>query len=245
MGTEQTRRDDGAWAKPVDRLARPETVAGGAGINVAGRRPTSPVQGFGRMWQKTYRIALVGSEASPAEVVTVWKRDFPTFWPKGNSFFAPLAGIQPGEVATIDVTMPGRLKLSTGVMVMFADDESFTLMTPEGHMFAGWITFSAHRDAAGTTVAQTQVLMRASDPLYELGMALGGHGQEDRHWQRTLASLGRAFGVEGTVETETVCVDRRRQWSRSGNVWKNSGIRSGMHLATAPVRLVVRPFRRD
>ena len=245
MGTEQTRRDDDAWAKPVDRLARPETVPGGAGINVAGRRPTSPVQGFGRMWQKTYRLALVGSDASPAEVVTVWKRDFPTFWPKGNSFFAPLAGIQPGEVATIDVTMPGRLKLSTGVMVMFADDESFTLMTPEGHMFAGWITFSAAADATGTTVVQAQVLMRASDPLYELGMALGGHGQEDRQWQQTLASLGRAFGVEGTVETETVCVDRRRQWSRAGNVWKNSGIRSGMHLAAAPVRLVVRPFRRD
>ena len=35
------------------------------------------------------------------------------------------------------------MKLSTGVMVLYADDESFTLMTPQGHMFAGWITFSA------------------------------------------------------------------------------------------------------
>ena len=35
------------------------------------------------------------------------------------------------------------MKLSTGVMVLYADEESFTLMTPEGHMFAGWITFSA------------------------------------------------------------------------------------------------------
>ena len=39
--------------------------------------------------------------------------------------------------------MPGGLKLSTGVLVLYADDESFTLMTPQGHMFAGWITFSA------------------------------------------------------------------------------------------------------
>ena len=37
------------------------------------------------------------------------------------------------------------MKLSTGVMVLYADEESFTLMTPQGHMFAGWITFSAHR----------------------------------------------------------------------------------------------------
>jgi hypothetical protein len=62
-----------------------------------------------------------------------------SFWPKRNRFFAPLAGIAPGEVAVVDVSMPGRIKLSTGVLVMYADEESFTLMTPQGHMFADWI----------------------------------------------------------------------------------------------------------
>ena len=52
------------------------------------------------------------------------------------------------------------MKLSTGVMVLYADEESFTLMTPQGHMFAGWITFSAIEDG-DDTVAQAQVLMRA------------------------------------------------------------------------------------
>jgi hypothetical protein len=45
-------------------------------------------------------------------------------------------------------------------------------MTPEGHLFAGWITFGAtERD--GETVAQSQVLMRAPDPIFELGLTLG------------------------------------------------------------------------
>ena len=92
----------------------------------------------------------------------------PHFWPKGNRFFAPLAGIAPGEVAVLDLTMPGGLKLSTGVLVLYADEESFTLMTPEGHMFAGWITFSAFDDG-GVTAAQAHVLMRASDPLVRDG----------------------------------------------------------------------------
>ena len=35
------------------------------------------------------------------------------------------------------------MPLSTGVLVLYADDESFTLMTPQGHVFAGWITFSS------------------------------------------------------------------------------------------------------
>ena len=45
------------------------------------------------------------------------------------------------------MTAPGGGPLiSTGVMVIFADDESFSFMTPQGHMFAGMITFSAERD---------------------------------------------------------------------------------------------------
>jgi hypothetical protein len=243
VNTESTQRDGDAWAKPVEHLEVAGVEPGAKGINVAGRRPTSPIQGFGRMWQKSYRVRLEGAEASPAEVVAVWKRDFPTFWPKGNRFFAPLAGIQPGEVAVIDLSMPGRLKLSTGVLVMYADDESFTLMTPQGHMFAGWITFSAFQQD-GVTVAQAQVLMRTSDPLYEVGMTLGGHRQEDRHWEHTLRSLASAFGVDGEVSTETLCVDKRRQWSNAGNVWHNAGIRSGMFMAMAPMRLAARPFRR-
>ena len=36
--------------------------------------------------------------------------------------------------------------------------------------------------------------MRASDPIYELGLALGGHRQEDRFWQHTLTQLAAHFG---------------------------------------------------
>ncbi len=71
----------------------------------------------------------------------------------GNRFYGPLTGIAPGEVAVLTMTLAGRLTLPTGVMVLYADLESFTLMTPEGHMFAGWIKFSA-TDTAEHTVAR-------------------------------------------------------------------------------------------
>src|SRR5579872_4121754 len=184
MSTEPETRDAAAWARPVERL-----TASDGHINVTGRRPTAPIHGFGRMWQKTYRTSL-GSEVTPEAVIAVWKKHFSEFWPKKSRFFAPLAGIAPGEVAALDLGMPGGMKLSTGVLVLFADDESFTLMTPEGHMFAGWITFSAYEDTpqtqqtpgmasaelpqeqAALTVAQARVQMRANDPLYELGLRL-------------------------------------------------------------------------
>ena len=72
-------------------------------------------------------------------------------------------------MALIKAAGPGGMKFKTGVMVLYSDDESFTLMTPEGHMFAGWITFSSHEEDGGP-VAQTQVLMRAQDPISEMGL---------------------------------------------------------------------------
>ena len=139
--------------------------------------------------------------------------------PSGTLANGPLTGIEPGEVALLNMSLPGKMKLSTGVMVLYADEESFTLMTPEGHMLAGWITFSA-LEVDGETVAQAQVLMRASDPIFELGLTLGGHAQEDRFWQHTLTQVARHFGHEAEVDTKVVCVDKRRQWSRWRNVWQ-------------------------
>ena len=237
MSTQPEKRDAAAWAPPTERL-----TASDGHINVTGRRPTAPMNGFGRMWQKTYRTEI-GADHTPQQVIAAWKERFPDFWPAGNRFFAPLAGIAPGEVAALDLTMPGGLKLSTGVLVLFADEESFTLMTPQGHMFAGWITFSSFVED-GATHAQAQVLMRASDPLYELGMTFGGHRQEDAHWVHTLSSLAAHFGAGADVEVQAICVDRRRQWSRAANIWHNAGIRSGLHMASAPFRILSRPFAR-
>jgi hypothetical protein len=49
------------------------------------------------------------------------------------------------------------------------------------------------------------------------------------------------FGTnEADVETEIVCVDRRRQWRHAGNVRYNAGIRAAIHTAGAPLRYVLR-----
>ena len=97
-------------------------------------------------------------------------------------------------------------------------------------MFAGWITFSSHEEN-GATVAQTQVLMRAQDPLGEIGLTMGGHGKENRFWEQTLANLAASLGAEhGSVSTTVVCVDRKRQWSRATNVRNSVAIRSTLHM---------------
>jgi hypothetical protein len=234
-GEDRGGRDAGNWAASVERLRVTDAPGEAAGINVDGRRVSGPVQGFGRLWRKTYLIRLEGVTVTPAEVIAVWKQRFSEFWPAQARFYAPLTGMAPGGVALIDNQLAGGLRLSTGVMVMYADEESFAVMAAEGMPFAGWNTFSAY-DADGVTVAQVQLLMRASDPLFELALTLGGHRMEDLHWQRTLRNLAAHFGVEGVVATEAICVDRRLQWSRAGNVWRNAAVRTALHTLAAPVR---------
>jgi len=229
-------RDAAYWAKNVTTLKLGKVPARAVNLNVTGRRVVGPVQGFGRMWQKTTRVELRGAEATPAEVIRTWKAEFQRFWPERNWFYAPLTGIAPGEVALLNLNLPGRMKLSTGVLVLYADDESFTLMTPEGHMLAGWITFSAWAADDGVTVVQIQALERTSDPLYELGYALGGNRLNTRFWVQTAENLARHFGVEPKVESQVVCVDRRRQWRKAGNLSKNAAVRTFLWTLATPVR---------
>jgi hypothetical protein len=234
MTTEKVPRDEGNWALPVQALTA-TNVPAGALDTASGKQVLSPLQGFGKMWQKTYRVSLAGSGVTPQEAIAVWKDEFPTFWPRGSQFHAPLTGITPGEVALLQASVGGGMKLSTGVLVIYADDESFTFMTPQGHMFAGWITFSSFEDADGT-VAQAQVLMRAQDPLTEIGLTLGGHRKEDAFWEATLRALARRLGSEADPQTTVLCVEKRRQWSRAGNVRHSSAFRSSIHTATSPFR---------
>jgi hypothetical protein len=236
MPAEALPRDAANWAAKVSRL-QAAAEPGRQGDNVTGRRLMGPVQGFGAMWQKTYTVDI-GSAATPQEAIAAWKADFGSFWPKGNFFHGALTGIAPGDVALLDLSMGGGVRLSTGVMVLYADEESFTLMTPEGHMFAGWITNSAE-ERDGTTVLQSQVLMRANDPLYELGLILGGHRKEDRFWHDTLDALARHLGATDVQHgKKLVCVDKRRQWRKAGNIWHNAAIRSMLHTMLRPFRAI-------
>lgn len=227
------RRDDRAnWAGARDRLAA-DAAAGRDAVAVDGRRVSGPVQGFGKLWQKTFRVRLDGSEASPAEVITRWKERYGEFWPDNAQFTSPLAGVAPGEVALIS-DRTGGVRLSTGVLVLYADDESFSFITPEGHPFAGLITFSADRGDDGVTSAQVQLLLRAHDPMMEIGMVFGGHRKEERMWRHTLTALAASFDVTAPdVDATTACIDRHRQWGRFGNLRHDAALMS-----------VMRPFRR-
>jgi hypothetical protein len=65
--------------------------------------------------------------------------------------------------------------------------------------------------------------------MTEVGMAFGGHRKENRMWEHTLRSLAASLGIDGEPSSEIVCVDRRRQWRRFGNVRHDPVLRAVAH----------------
>jgi hypothetical protein len=209
---------------------------------VDGREVLSPLQGFGPLWQKTYRVRLSGAGVTPQEVMRVWKANFPAFQPPGNRFYPTMAGVKPGEVLFIESVVPMvpglrfGMPVSAGVMVLYADDEMFTVMTPAGFPEAGWNTFSAYTED-GCTVAQVQSMARTNDPIYEFGFRfMGGARHQDATWAHVLQQLAAHFGVQGQVHTQVACLDPRLQWSEARNIWHNAIIRTVFYRLGAPLR---------
>ena len=228
-------RDAAFWVRWVERLEVSDVPEGAANVNVQGRREVGALQGFGRLWQKTYRVRLEGANVTPAQVVRAWKEHFPEFQPPTSRFYPSLAGVAPGEVLFIRASV-GGMPVYTGVRLLYADDESFTVMTPEGHPESGWNTFSAYQDEDRTAAAQIQSLARANEPIYELGFRIVGSTTQERIWTHVLKSLAAHFGVNEPVTLEKVCVDQKLQWSYVRNVWQNAGARSMHYTMAGPIR---------
>lgn len=193
--------------------------------NVDGRQVVDASDGFGQEWEKVYTVRL-GPGLSPETVIETWRNNFDHFWPPGNRLFQPHRRLEEGDIAGADLGMPGGVKLSTGLVVVDSTPTSFTFATLLGHMLCGQIAFSSYV-LDGETVAQARTVMRASDPLYELGLMYGGHTIEDRFWKHTLSSLANHLGVEqARVRRRRRLLDRRRQWKRWRNAWYNAAIRT-------------------
>lgn len=216
--------DLGFWAKPAGRLSVTKMPAVALNRNVNGLRAVGPVNGFGQLWQKTYRLEIVKNGFTPETIVKKLKENLPAFQPEYNHFYPSQNGIKPGEIVLIDSATPGG-PVSTGVLVLYADDVSFTFMTPQGHPESGWVTFSAS-EANGIITAQITGLARANDPVYEAAFRTVGAKMQVNIWKHVLAALAESIKVPANVTVEPVLVDSHLQWSQTKNVWYNAQIRT-------------------
>jgi anti-anti-sigma regulatory factor len=228
------------WANPVDRLSVPEMPPRAINRNVHGLRAVGPVNGFGRLWQKTYRLPVNKPGLTRKEVVLALRQNLPAFQPPYNRFYPSKAGILRGEIIAIDSSTPGG-PVSTGVLVSYSDDVCFTLMTPQGHPESGWVTFNAV-ESEGKITAQITGLARANDPVYEAAFRVVGSKMQVKIWTHVLASLAGYLGVPPDVTVEPRCIDKHVQWSQLGNVWYNAQVRTIFYM---PFRKRVKSTNQD
>ena len=190
--------------------------------NVEGRAVAPPAAGFGQLWRKDLSLTLRGPGAE--ELMRYWKTHLHSLWPDAGEIYKPHRGISEGDLLGIDLGV-GPVKLATGVVVIESAETAFTLLSPEGHMFAGWTRFSTCDVAQGTRAAIT-IELRASDPLYEIGLVVGGHRAEERFWAQMLWNLAARFDQRPKVHLTRRRLDSRRQWGHARNIWRNAFIRT-------------------
>jgi len=224
VSTGEGKQDDKGWAQNIKRLRVLEKPERAMNRNVDRRRVIGPLQGFGPMWQKTYLLTIDKAGLQPHDVIKIMKEHLPELQPTQNKFYPSSQGIAAGEIVLIDSSTPGGI-VSTGVLVLYADDSSFTLMTPQGHPEAGWVTFSA-RNRGDVIEMQIQGLARAADPFYELAFRIAGSKFQETIWKHVLSSLASYLGVEASVRMAKTCVGADMQWAKTGNLWYNAQIRS-------------------
>jgi hypothetical protein len=240
-GGNQAPRDAAHWAH-TSTLRVSQVPTGALNFNVEGRLAVGPLQGFGHLWQKTFRLPLLSVTLTPAEVMQIWKENFTRFQPPDNRFYPIGLGIEPGQIVLINATLSG-MPLSTGVVVLYADEESFSLMTPQGHPESGWVTFSVSSED-NILIAQVQTMSRANDPVYELGFRLAGSKVQDRTWTHVLEALAAHMAVHEPVQISKICVDPRLQWSEFGNIRHNAAIHAMFYTLGTPLRWLLHRFKR-
>jgi anti-anti-sigma regulatory factor len=228
------------WSPPLDKMRVPAMTAEAINLNVEGRKAAGPVQGFGQLWLKTYRLNLEDVKLTPEEVIKIIKSNFPAFQPPQNRFYPSAKGIRPGEIILINADTPGGM-VATGVLVLYANEHTFTFITPQGHPEAGWVTFKASEEN-GHTVMQIQGLARASDFIYEIAFRIAGSSLQQQIWTHVLNSLAKHIGSKSGVQFNKQCLDSLLQWSKLFNVFQNAQIFSMVYSMTHPFH---RPQKRN
>lgn len=246
---------DGGWAAPVAGLHVDDAPEGVATINVDGKKPIGALEGFGQFWQKSYIARLEGVTETPEAIMDAWKAHFADFQPEGNRFYTPKGGVEPGKIMLIDSPLPiypprydkpGVVPMTSGVMILYADEVSFGVMTPEGFPVAGWNNFMVYNDDDGTPTAQILSFERASDPIYEFGFRLmGGANRQEFIWVHVLTQLAAHLGVETEVKRRRELLDPHVQWKYAGRIFQNAGIRTTLYRLAAPARWVSGKLRRQ
>ena len=222
---EKKQQDEHFWTPSIDKITVPFTSPAGYNLNVNGRSPVGPVNGFGQLWQKIYWLHVSDSAITPEDAIKALKENFPSFQPSYNHFYPSPQGIKPGEVVLFDSMTPGG-PVSSGVLVLYADERSFTFITPQGHPESGWITFTAARGEDGKTVVQLLGLARSNDFVYEAAFRLVGSKMQVRIWTSLLRSLAHHLGVRPDISVNQTCVDPGLQWSDLNNIGYNAQIRT-------------------
>ncbi|HEY2636650.1 MAG TPA: DUF1990 family protein, partial [Solirubrobacteraceae bacterium] len=167
--------------------------------------------GYGPLFHRTYRTRIRDTGFAPEELVAAVAADVDEVAPTTFSSFQKVAGdkgpLRPGEELVVRMAGPW----DGPVRVVDVRPDAFWLATLEGHLEAGQIVFSAHRDEAGLVVFAIESWARSRDRLVNLTYTRLRMAKEIQlhMWTSFLEGVVKLSGgrMTGGIDIETRRVD--------------------------------------
>ena len=225
-------RDLANWATAVRRLQVSQVPDGVDNINVDGRRVVGVIQGFGQLWRKTYRIRLDGAAVTPAEVIAVWKQRFASFWPADSRFHSPEPAWCGGLVGPAAARPPASVQRGHDPVrrcgVVHGHDCPRASACRLEHLQRLRRRRGHGRRGAGPHARRRPAVRAGHDGVCspDGGPPVAADPPQP----------GRLLWSPGPGQVSESALDRRRQWSKAGNLWYNAAVRSALHTLAAQLR---------
>lgn len=183
----------------------PLTLDQGLSLLVDSLPEQTPDQGVGPLEHKTFRVEIVGSGLSPAELMNRFRENAPDLMdvrfnvePGGDD------RIEPGATLTGDIPMRGHFQ----VRVEESEPDRVTLGTVQGHPMAGIVRFRSEQTGKGVAFV-VEVFARIASAFDRLAIKSVGWIAQDGNWRHVcerMVSLSGGEAPEG-VQTESTTLD--------------------------------------
>lgn len=176
----------------------------------SGARLSPASAGKGPLLQRDYWAVFEDSPLRPRALIDAVAERFCEFPPEELVHFEPAApGVASGCLLVgEDLAIRIRGAGECGVRVVHRDDNSFTLLTLEGHPEAGRITFGAYPNDEGDVVFHIRSRARASSSLRYVEFLALGDAMQTNTWADFINNVAATIGCEPEeIHADTIEVE--------------------------------------
>jgi hypothetical protein len=155
-------------------------------------------RGAGPLLQRDYWAVISNCGTAPKDLMRLVRKEFGRLAPESLVEFTRSANAK--ELLQEDEVLEVKIRMGPTVRVRVADvcENSFTIVTQDGHPEAGRITFGFYRNDRGDVIFHIRSRARSKSRLHYAGFLVAGDPMQTNTWVDLIDRLSHTVG-DGVV----------------------------------------------